>query len=116
MSAVTDKDEAVRIVLSIFPAADEEAVELMLEASAGYVCGTDPRTPAYRPWMVAGMMLKTRWQEYKRTKAASGAEVEYSDSASAFRQLSDVQNRLDAGICGIPGEWASIGPRAVIVF
>lgn len=115
MAAITDLSEALAIVTSLFPSADETQATLLLNETAGVVCGSDPEQAAYRPWIVAGFLIKSQWQEFKRVRSASGSEVEYNSPSAAFRSLSDMQSRFDAELCDVPEAWHA-GSVAKLVF
>ena len=115
---VLDKDQAEAIILSIYPAASPEQMDALLEATKGHDCD-DPNVPAYRPWAVAGWLIKGRWQQFIRARSAAGSEVEWANPRTAFDSMMDQQARMDVGICGIPEEWAAsgtVGHTACLIF
>lgn len=108
----TSLTESKAVVTGIIPGIDDGELEALLTASAGVDC-TDLTTPIYRPYVVAALFIRTRWQQYKRLRSAAGSEIEYASASVAFNSLADLQARYDAGICEIPSAWSSSSGRTV---
>ena len=114
----TDRAAVLEYLTAQLPNADTGVIEALLDASAGTNCATPPVT-TYRPYFVeARLRLTGRSGELKSARGASGAAVEYRDTAgSVYRNLMRDQALLDANLCSVPpGYEASGGNRARVMF
>lgn len=104
-------DDALAVIAERFGSVPGDA-RMLLEASAAQDCTTGD--PVYRPYYVLATLMTTRYQEYKRVRSASGAEVEYAGPGIARRALLDQQQLLDAHLCHVP-PGVNMGDRFKVV-
>lgn len=97
----TDRAAVLAYLTAQLPDADEGVLEALLDASAGQDCGDPPKT-VYRLFWVLASQLRTRLDELKRAKGASGAEVEYFGAESGILGHLRTQHALDQQLCTIP--------------
>jgi len=97
----TDRAAVLSFVADQLPDADEAVLEALLDASAGTDCASPPVT-VYRPFWVIASMYRTRLNDIKRAKGASGSEVEYAGYEAGINGFLAQQHALDQGLCDIP--------------
>lgn len=97
----TDREAVLSLVTDQLPDADEAVLEALLDASAGTDC-SDPPVTVYRPFWVIASMYRTRLNDIKRAKGASGSEVEYAGYEAGINGFLAQQHALDQGLCDIP--------------
>lgn len=97
----TDRAAVLSFVADQLPDADEAVLEALLDASAGTDC-SDPPVTVYRPFWVIASMYRTRLNDIKRAKGASGSEVEYAGYQAGINGFLAQQHALDQSLCDIP--------------
>lgn len=102
----TDRAEVLALVTDQLPDSEESVLEALLDASAGTNCA-DPPVTVYRPFWVIASMYRTRLNDIKRAKGASGSEVEYAGYEAGINGFLAQQHALDQGLCDIPPGFAA---------
>lgn len=99
----TDLTEARALVLARAPFATADEVDALLDLSKG----TDPDdVPTFRPYVVLAALFDTQWERYTSLRGASGAQLEYSDPATARAGYLKQQARVDASLeLEVPAAW-----------
>ena len=104
---------AKAVVTSRFGTLDDGELEALLVASA---CTNADGDTVYQPYLIAGWLIRARWQQYKSLRSAAGSTVEFASPDEAFRALADMQAALSEGLT-CPAQWtASSNGRFSVVW
>lgn len=109
---LTNKAAVLTYLMDQLPNEDPDALEALLDASAGSDC-SDPPVTTYRPWWVIGNAIQGNPSVFERVRGASGSEVAYRDPATAVRALMRRQAALDKALCVIPEGFEAVGAGSV---
>lgn len=108
----TNIDVAKTVVFDRFGDVEDGELEALLVSSA---CRNEDGDPVYQPYLVAGWLMRIRWQQYVRVRSAAGSEVQYASPESAFETLQQLQTALSHGL-SCPLNWAPQGYAFEVVF
>jgi len=86
---------AKAVVIARFGTIDDGELEALLTASA---CTNDDDETVYQPYLIAGWLMRARWQQYKSVKGASGSTVEWANPDEAYRAMAALQAALSKGL------------------
>ncbi len=103
--------EAKALVIEL--AFERSDVEALLEASA---CTDEDENTVYRPYIVAAVLIRSNWQQFRSTRSASGAAVEYASPNEAYESLTSLQARHDPDCDDIPEGWRAGAAFFDVVF
>lgn len=112
MNDYTDLATAMSVVLERFPSVDAGELEALLDASA---CTNADGDTVYQPYLIAGWLIRARWQQYERVRSAAGSEVQWASGDAAFKALSDMQAALSHGL-SCPAQWQAGATSFEVVF
>lgn len=103
---------AKAVVTSRFGTIDDGELEALLEASA---CTNADAETVYQPYLVAGWLMRSRWQQYKSVRSAAGSAVEYASPDEAYKALANLQAALSVGLT-CPVAWTAAGSSFSVVW
>lgn len=104
---LTDLDASIAFVQGKAPFASREEIETLLVLSAG--TNEDGTVTIYRPYAVLAELFTSKWDQYKRLRGASGAELEFNSAVEAGMAMRGTQRKIDQSlpIYNIPPAWRS---------
>lgn len=106
----TDLTTSKTVVTSRFGTIDDGELEALLAASA---CTNSDGETVYQPYLVAGWLMRSRWQQYKSVKSAAGSAVEYGSPEEAYKALANLQAALSANLT-CPVAWQAGASFSVV--
>lgn len=103
---LTNRAVVLAFLIDQLPDADPSVLETLLDASAGKTCD-DPPVTTFRPFWILASQYRTRLNDIKRAKGASGSEVEYAGYEAGINGFLAQQHALDQSLCDIPPGFAA---------
>lgn len=102
----TDRAAVLSYLTDQLPDSEESVLEALLDASAGKTCD-DPPVTTFRPFWILASQYRTRLNDIKRARGASGSEVEYAGYEAGINGFLAQQHALDQSLCDIPPGFAA---------